>query len=261
VGERRLQQKKLFTLLELMVVIAIMGILISMLVPSLRSARATAESAVCLSNEKQIYTLYETYRGVNSNKYPAVKDRAGRYTTDTSDDFPTENPSGENGMVQVMLFAQGKDTNSGPNNKLESFLCPSTKEPYQIMSNNDERQISYYVNLMPWRSAQEDDLKNMNPLKMKINNGLSISDIVMFSESDNVLGYVTHYTMVQETNNAWYGARPYFGVRWHYRLDHPASGNSYTMNNIYFDGHAKRLKSWLNVGEMVSTQWSTFRYP
>ena len=252
---------KKFTLLELMVVIAIIGILITILLPSLQKARATAEAAVCLSNEKQIYTLYQAYRGHNDNKFPARKDKDGRYTADPSDDAPTENPSGENGMVQIMLYAQGKETNDGSNNKLEAFLCPSTRDPNQTMQNNDERNISYSPNLMPYKSAQMDNLKTMNPLKIQTKNGLSMSDVIMLSESDNVLGYVTHYTMIQETNEAWYGPLPYFGVRWHYRLDHMGPNRTKTLNNIFYDGHAKKLSSWTNVTTMESTQWGAFSYP
>jgi prepilin-type N-terminal cleavage/methylation domain-containing protein/prepilin-type processing-associated H-X9-DG protein len=46
--------KKTFTLIELIIVVAIIGILISILLPSLAKARAKVRLAVCLSNTKQI---------------------------------------------------------------------------------------------------------------------------------------------------------------------------------------------------------------
>ena len=255
-----------FTLLELLIVIAIIGILISLLLPSLRKARGTAETAVCLSNQRQIFTLYESWRSGHDGKYPALYGNAGIYTADTSDDYPSENPSGQNGMVQMMLYSQDKVDGSGWGEKSEAFLCPSTREPFQTMQNKDKRQVSYYVNAMPWVSSQESKdriaggLKFMNPLKMQVVNDLETSEIIMFSESDNVLGYVSHYTMTQETNDSWYGLLPYFAVRWHYRLDHMGRKNSYTLNNLYYDGHAKRLPDWQNINEMVSSQWGQFRY-
>ena len=49
--------KKVFTLMELLIVIAVIAILLSLLLPSLGKARTEAMKAVCLSNEKQIFTL------------------------------------------------------------------------------------------------------------------------------------------------------------------------------------------------------------
>ncbi|MCH2209497.1 MAG: type II secretion system GspH family protein [Lentisphaerales bacterium] len=46
--------KKAFTLLELIVVISIMGVLITILLPSLRNAKEVSMQAVCMSNMKQI---------------------------------------------------------------------------------------------------------------------------------------------------------------------------------------------------------------
>jgi prepilin-type N-terminal cleavage/methylation domain-containing protein len=47
-------KRNFFTLLELIIVIAIIGILVSILLPSLRGAREKSLAAVCLSNQKQL---------------------------------------------------------------------------------------------------------------------------------------------------------------------------------------------------------------
>ena len=50
--------KKMFTLLELLIVIAIIALLLSLLLPSLQNARKQARSAVCKANLKTWYTAY-----------------------------------------------------------------------------------------------------------------------------------------------------------------------------------------------------------
>lgn len=49
---------KNFTLVELLVVVAILGILMSLLLPSLSKARIVTKEAVCKSNQRQVYLGY-----------------------------------------------------------------------------------------------------------------------------------------------------------------------------------------------------------
>lgn len=61
-----------FTLLELIVIVAVIGIIITLLLPSLRTARLETESAVCKSNSKQIsYAVYSWSRDY-SDKIPSA---------------------------------------------------------------------------------------------------------------------------------------------------------------------------------------------
>ncbi len=50
--------KKGFTLIELMIVIAIISILASIIVPNITRARARAQLTACIANLKQILTAY-----------------------------------------------------------------------------------------------------------------------------------------------------------------------------------------------------------
>jgi prepilin-type N-terminal cleavage/methylation domain-containing protein len=70
-----------FTLIELLVVVAIIAVLIAMLLPALSSAREQAKSAVCLSNERQIYLKFVDYFNDNNNSLPPAYRNTSPVTT------------------------------------------------------------------------------------------------------------------------------------------------------------------------------------
>ena len=63
------KQQKGFTLIELMIVIAIIAILAAILIPNFLHARAESVTAACEGNEKQIATAEEEYAVDNSGQY------------------------------------------------------------------------------------------------------------------------------------------------------------------------------------------------
>jgi prepilin-type N-terminal cleavage/methylation domain-containing protein len=71
---KRLQ--KGFTLIELMIVIAIIAILAAILIPNFIHARAESQTAACEGNEKQIATAMEEYavdnQGIYTTTLPAL---------------------------------------------------------------------------------------------------------------------------------------------------------------------------------------------
>ena len=77
---------KRFTLIELLVVIAIFGILTSMLLPSLKNAKRSSYSVVCMSNLRQLGTwsmiFADEHNGIlphSSSNDEAISSSANRY--------------------------------------------------------------------------------------------------------------------------------------------------------------------------------------
>ncbi len=63
-------RRRAYTLIEVLVTIAIITLLVGILAPSLRSARATAKRAVCGSNLRQIGIALRGYIGDNRDRLP-----------------------------------------------------------------------------------------------------------------------------------------------------------------------------------------------
>lgn len=61
-----------FTLIEVLVVVAIIALLISILLPSLREARNVARINVCKANAKQIATIMSNYQAENRGYNPVI---------------------------------------------------------------------------------------------------------------------------------------------------------------------------------------------
>jgi prepilin-type processing-associated H-X9-DG protein len=70
-----------FTLVELLVVIGFIALRISILLPTLASARRSANSVKCLASLKEIGNAFSMYAMDHKGMYPAVRDSVNQFTS------------------------------------------------------------------------------------------------------------------------------------------------------------------------------------
>ena len=139
-----------FTLIELLIVVAIIGILAALLLPALRSARETANKAGCLNNQKSIGTLIQQY---------AMSDRQSlsRIVGDWTNWY---------GMIAAAAGAETDKVLAGPNADLikkdrigytlatKVFRCPS-----DVSHNGSNGITEAGNNRLPVSYARNDDCR------------------------------------------------------------------------------------------------------
>lgn len=81
----RKQKKTSFTLIEMLVVMGIIGVLTSLLMPSLRSVSSNAESMTCLNNMRQINSISNVYSlDWNDARHMAAEPSVVNYSNHTA---------------------------------------------------------------------------------------------------------------------------------------------------------------------------------
>lgn len=83
-----------FTLIELLTVIAVIGILAAILIPVVGKVRSSARSAHCVRNLSGLGAAFQLYAAENRQLYPALRYRAG-------DPAGNKNPTGQVWQVEI----------------------------------------------------------------------------------------------------------------------------------------------------------------
>lgn len=111
--------RKGFTLIEMLVVIAIIAILAGLLMPALARARREAQKTACLSNQKQIGLYFAMYRSDNRNRLPSFR-RNGTWDGEAT-------YAGDSSLSIAMLYPDYADTG-------ELFMCQAVDHDIRVVN-------------------------------------------------------------------------------------------------------------------------------
>ena len=80
--------RRAFTLIELLTVIAIIGVLAAILFPVFAKVKSAAKNATCISNLNQIGAAINIYMSNYDDVFPSAVDASDKYAPEIWDDFP-----------------------------------------------------------------------------------------------------------------------------------------------------------------------------
>jgi len=145
---KKTSSRKAFSLVELMVAIAIIGILAAMIMPQFGKMTDRAQSVTCMNNLKQVGASLLNYVNDNDNTYPMIEPDPGNPVYTASDD---EDAS------QAVVIKDLLDTLS-PYGLVENVIkCPADiagKNPGGHVYFNDPNYKCSYQ----WRITADDEI-------------------------------------------------------------------------------------------------------
>ena len=224
-----MKTKQKFTLVELLIVIAIIAILASMILPALRSALDKARAIQCTSNQKQLSTATHLYVDDNNGYIPSHNTWYSSTAKTVSWatvlwSYVTHKP-----VVENYGYLQTIDGGTLYEPKLGIFRCPAVLEPFKI---SEEMKHIGRNNFMGMSTSY--------PGSLFITKCLWPSERMLYSDYYSPSGYyanVSHYT----------SGGGYTGGYMTYL--HPGL----TATVTHLDGH---VKAW-NMHAVPKTSWDS----
>jgi prepilin-type N-terminal cleavage/methylation domain-containing protein len=132
-------KRNAFTLVELLVVIAVIAVLMGILLPALGRAREQAKKSVCLGNQRQIMLATGIYQADNDGKI--MYQHAGGAYWALPNALTTQVSGAKKNWISRIWPSVGENK--------DIFQCPSNKsrtDPGELFCPNEKETFSYVLN-------------------------------------------------------------------------------------------------------------------
>lgn len=146
---KRLSQA--FTVIELLVVVAIIAVLAAMLLPVFAQAREAARQTACFSNLRQIGLATRMYMQDWDDRFPQTKRTDAQPQIDDADGSIEEPDSGSVFAMILPYTGHGGQSDEDHLFQQKLFACPSDPKPFDpacpdVLNIGGPHVISYLVN-------------------------------------------------------------------------------------------------------------------
>ncbi|MCM8532716.1 MAG: DUF1559 domain-containing protein [Lentisphaeraceae bacterium] len=226
--------KRNFTLIELLTVISILGILASLLLPSIKDAREKTKSVVCLSNLKQIGVGFMQFSINHDAKLPAWA-QANNESTFMAYGNPSvmwdENIASYLGITIKNPELGSRSLKEDVTGPVSIFSCPSDEV---VRAQDNSYPSSYGYNR---GGLGVHDFIRVTAVE-KPSQVLSTSDTPM---DTHYFGYATNSEVTPEKQR-----RNYLGM-------HLPNGSGEKYNYLFIDGHSQNLSLQSTLGNGTIT--------
>ncbi len=211
---KMMKRTSCFTLIELLITVAIIAILAALLLPALNKARMTARKAHCINNLKQLGLVFESYAGDNQDWYPLYYNKSQQWFRVFCDSHYVPCTYAQS-MGSVGGAAAGRKT---------LFWCPEDKR--DPVTAPGAAGVSYGINSV---------ISNDTPPAYKWLRRNQIALKAGWSASQNSL-LMDSWDGVNYTSGGCYNLQPYTET---VNLDFR---HNTTINVLYCDGHVENGK-------------------